>query len=227
VTTKLSVDIWSDIVCPWCYVGKRRFEKALAQFAHKADVEVTWHTFELDPRAEKASVDLADNLAKKYRRTREQAQQMLDQMTQTAAGEGLEIHFEKAQTSNTFDAHRVLHLALERGKQADVKERLMRGYFTEGAPIGDHATLARLAADAGLDEQEVKDVLAGDRYTDAARGDEALARELGISGVPFFVLGGRLGVSGAQTPDVLLGALEKAWELVTTAPEQEGEHAEG
>ena len=224
--TTLSVDIWSDIVCPWCYVGKRRFEKALAQFAHKANVELTWHSFELDPRAPRESVDLAENLGKKYRRTREQAQQMLDQMTQTAAGEGLEFHFEKAQTSNTFDAHRVLHLARERGKQAAVKERLMRGYFSEGEPIGDHGALARLAADAGLDEQEVKDVLAGDRYTDAVRGDEALARELGISGVPFFVLGGRVGVSGAQTPDVLLGALNKAWELVTAAPEQDGEHAE-
>lgn len=227
MTTKLSVDIWSDIICPWCYVGKRRFEKALAQFAHKADVEITWHSFELDPRAPKESVDLAENLGRKYRRTREQAQQMLDQMTQTAAGEGLEFHFEKAQTSNTFDAHRVLHLARERGKQAAVKERLMRGYFTEGAPIGDHATLARLAADAGLDEQEVKDVLAGDRYADAVRADEALAQEIGISGVPFFVLGGRIGVSGAQTPDVLLGALDKAWTLVTAAPDEQGEHAEG
>lgn len=224
--TTLSVDIWSDIICPWCYVGKRRFEKALAQFAHAKDVVITWHSFELDPRAPKASVDLAENLAKKYRRTREQAQQMLDQMTQTAAAEGLEFHFEKAQTSNTFDAHRVLHLARERGKQERVKERLMRGYFSEGAPIGDHATLARLAADAGLDEQEVKDVLASDRYTDAVQADESLARELGISGVPFFVLGGRLGVSGAQPPEALLGALNKAWELAAAAPDEQGEHAE-
>lgn len=217
--TKLSVDIWSDIVCPWCYVGKRRFEKALAQFAHASDVVITWHSFELDPRAPKESVDLAENLAKKYRRTREQAQQMLDQMTKTAAGEGLEIHFEKAQTSNTFDAHRVLHLAREQGRQAAVKERLMRAYFCEGEPFGDHATLARLAVDAGLDEQEVKAVLASDRYADEVRGDEALAQEIGISGVPFFVIAGRLGISGAQTPDVLLGALDKGWEL-SSAQEQ-------
>ena len=217
----LSVDIWSDIVCPWCYVGKRRFETALAQFAHAPDVVITWHSFELDPRAPKASVDLADHLAKKYRRTREQAQQMLDQMTATAAAEGLEFHFEKAQSSNTFDAHRVLHLARARGVQDRVKERLMRGYFTEGEPIGDHATLARLAADAGLDENEVKDVLASERYADAVRGDEAFARELGISGVPFFVLAGRLGVSGAQPPEVLLGALDQAWELATSPEQQE------
>jgi predicted DsbA family dithiol-disulfide isomerase len=146
-------------------------------------------------------------------------------MTKTAAAEGLEFHFEKAQSSNTFDAHRVLHLARERGKQERVKERLMRGYFSEGEPVGDHATLARLAADAGLDEQEVKDVLASDRYADAVRGDEAFAQELGISGVPFFVLAGRIGVSGAQTPDVLLGALEQAWELATS-PDQQAEQAE-
>lgn len=221
----LSVDIWSDIICPWCYIGKRRFETALAQFAHAPDVVVTWHSFELDPRASRESINLAENLAKKYRRTLAQAQQMLDQMTETAAAEGLEFHFENAQSSNTFDAHRVLHLARERGVQDRVKERLMRGYFIEGAPIGDHEALARLAADAGLDEQEVKDVLAGDRFADAVRGDEAFARELGISGVPFFVLAGRLGVSGAQTPEVLLGALNQAWELATS-PEQQGEQAE-
>lgn len=221
----LSVDIWSDIICPWCYVGKRRFEKALSQFAHAPDVVITWHSFELDPRAPKASTNLADNLAKKYRRTLEQAQQMLDQMTMTAAAEGLEFHFEKAQSSNTFDAHRVLHLARERDVQERVKERLMRGYFSEGEPIGDHAALARLAADAGLDELEVKDVLAGDRYAEAVRGDEAFAQELGISGVPFFVLAGRLGVSGAQAPEVLLGALNQAWELATS-PQQQDQNTE-
>lgn len=221
----LSVDIWSDIVCPWCYVGKRRFETALALFAHAPDVVVTWHSFELDPRAPKASINLAESLAKKYRRTLEQAQQMLDQMTKTAAAEGLEFHFEKAQSGNTFDAHRVLHLARERGLQPQVKERLMRGYFSEGEPIGDHEALARLAADAGLDEQEVKDVLADDRYADAVRGDEAFASKLGISGVPFFALAGRLGVSGAQAPEVLLGALDQAWELATS-PEQQSDQAE-
>ena len=210
----LRIDIWSDIACPWCYVGKRHLEQALEQFAHKDDVEIVWRAFELDPSAPKvrdSSESYVERLARKYGTQPAQAQVMIDRMVNTAAKDGLEFRFDRIQSGNTFDAHRVLHLAHDRGKQNAMKERLMRAYMTEGAAIGEPEVLAGLAKDVGLDEQEVRDMLSGDRYTREVRQDEALARELGISGVPFFVLAGRLGVSGAQPAETLLGALDKAW----------------
>jgi predicted DsbA family dithiol-disulfide isomerase len=211
---KLRIDIWSDIACPWCYIGKRRLEQALDRFAHKADVDIVWRAFELDPSAPRirdSSQTYAERLAKKYGTQPQQAQQRLDQMVATAASDGLEFRFDRIQPGNTFDAHRLLHLAHERGIQDALKERMLRAYMTEGQAIGDPAVLIALAREAGLDEREARDVLDGDRYAAEVRTDEALARELGISGVPFFVLEGRLGVSGAQPAEVLLGALDKAW----------------
>jgi predicted DsbA family dithiol-disulfide isomerase len=210
---KLRVDIWSDVVCPWCYIGKRRFESALGKFEHAKDVEVVYHSFELDPGAPRVRENIghAEQLAKKYRVSTAQAQAMIDRVTGAAAGEGLEFHYERAKSGNTFDAHRLLHFAHEKGLQGEMKERLMKGYFTDGAAIGEADGLVPLAVEVGLPEADVRDVLATDRYAKEVRGDEALARELGISGVPFFVIGGRLGVSGAQAPEVLLGALERGW----------------
>ncbi|MEO7731634.1 MAG: DsbA family oxidoreductase [Kofleriaceae bacterium] len=211
---KLQVDIWSDIACPWCYIGKRHLEQALARFPHKDEVEVVWHAFELDPAAPKTrepSASYAERIAKKYGMKTEQAQQRIDQMVNTAASDGLEFHFERVRPGNTFDAHRVVHLGHERGVQDAVKERMLRAYMTEGQALGDHDVLVALAREAGLDEPEVREVLASDRYAAEVRQDEVQARELGISGVPFFVLDGRLGVSGAQPADVLLGALNQAW----------------
>ena len=211
---KLRLDIWSDIACPWCYVGKRHIEQALAKFPHKDEVELVWRAFELDPSAPRvldSSQSYAERIAKKYGTQAPQAQVMIDRMTQTAANDGLELRFDRIRPGNTFDAHRLLHLAHERGLQDALKERLMRAYLTEGQAIGEPEVLAKLAVEAGLDEQETRDLLGGDRYATEVRQDEALARELGISGVPFFVLAGRLGVSGAQPADVLLGALERAW----------------
>jgi predicted DsbA family dithiol-disulfide isomerase len=210
---KLSVDIWSDVVCPWCYIGKRRFEAALSKSEHAGDVEVRWHSFELDPSAPsvRENVNQAEHLAKKYRVSAAQAQAMIDRVTNAAAGEGLEFHYDRAKGGNTFDAHRLIHFAQTKGLGAQMKERLLKGYFTDGAAIGEADGLVPLAVEVGLPEVEVKDVLATDRYANEVRGDEALARELGISGVPFFVIGGRLGVSGAQAPEVLLGALERGW----------------
>ena len=176
----LRVDIWSDIVCPWCYVGKRRFEAALAQFPHHDAVAVTWRAFELDPSAPRLadpSVSLAQGLARKYGMPLPQADGMLVKMTETAAAEGLDFHFEKARRGNTFDAHRVLHLAGERGVQDAVKERLMRGYFTEGAAVSDPEVLATLGAEAGLDADEVRTVLAAETYAAEVRADEGTARE--------------------------------------------------
>jgi len=210
----LRLDIWSDIACPWCYVGKRRLEQALAKFPHKDDVAIVWRAFELDPSAPKvrdASQSYAERLAKKYGTQPAQAQVMIDRMVETAAADGLEFRFDRIRPGNTFDAHRLLHLAHERGKQDALKERMLRGYMTEGLAIGDGDVLITLAREAGLDEAEARGVLDSERYATEVRQDEAMARELGITGVPFFVMAERLGVSGAQPAEVLLGALERAW----------------
>jgi len=210
----LRIDIWSDIACPWCYVGKRHLEQALERFPHKDDVAIVWRAFELDPSAPKirdTSQSYAERLARKYGTTAPEAQHMIDRMVHTAAKDGLEFRFDRIRPGNTFDAHRLLHLAHERGKQDALKERMLRAYMTEGQAIGDRDALAALACEVGLDEQEVRALLDGDRYAAEVRQDEAMARELGINGVPFFVLADRFGVSGAQPADVLLGALERAW----------------
>lgn len=211
---KLRVDIWSDIACPWCYVGKRHLEQALQGFAHRDDVEIVWRAFELDPSAPRirdASQSYAERLASKYGMHPQQAQVMIDRMVDTGAKDGLELRFDRIRPGNTFDAHRLLHLAHERGLQDTLKEQLLRAYLTEGKAIGDREALATAAREAGLDEQEARDVLAGERYSAEVRRDEAIARELGIHGVPFFVIGGRHGISGAQPAEVLLGALDRAW----------------
>jgi predicted DsbA family dithiol-disulfide isomerase len=209
---KLTVDVWSDIVCPWCAVGKRRLEAALAQFSHRDDVEVVWRAFELDPSAPAIhSDDNATRLARKYGRTKAQIEAMTRQLTETAAKDGLEFHLERARSGNTFDGHRVLHLAATRGVQDAVKERFFRGYMTEGEAIGDREVLVRLASEAGLDAEEVRAVLASDRYANEVREEEETARAIGITGVPFFVLGGKFAVSGAQPAEVLRGALDQAW----------------
>ena len=212
--SKLRIDIWSDIACPWCYVGKRRLEQALAGFAHPSDVEIVWRAFELDPSAPRVrdpAQSYAERLGRKYGTSTVQAQAMIDRMVATAAGDGIAMRFDHIRPGNTFDAHRLLHLAHERGKQDALKERFLRAYLTEGQAIGEPAVLRPLACEIGLDEHEVDDVLGGDRYASEVRQDEAIARELGITGVPFFVLAGRLGVSGAQPAEVLRGALDRAW----------------
>jgi predicted DsbA family dithiol-disulfide isomerase len=210
----LRIDIWSDIVCPWCYVGKRHLEEALARFPHKDDIAIVWRAFELDPEAPRVhdgSQSYAERLAKKYGTRPPQAQAMIDRMVDTGARDGIEFRFDRARPGNTFDAHRLLHFAHEHGKQDELKERMLHAYMTEGRAIGDRDVLVAVAREAGLDEQEARAVLDSDRYAAEVRHDEAQARELGISGVPFFVVGERFGVSGAQPADVLLGAIERAW----------------
>jgi len=208
----MKVEIWSDVACPWCYVGKRRFETALAAFEHRADVDVHWRSFELDPDAPAIREgDPVQGLADKYGMTRAQALAANARLTDLAAAEGLSFHLDAARGGNTFDAHRLLHLAAERGVQDAVKERFMRAYFTEGEPIGDHETLTRLAIDAGLDEADVKAALTSDEYAADVRNDEEQAAAYGISGVPFFVIDGRYGVSGAQPADLLLRTMRTAY----------------
>src|ERR1700704_4187456 len=208
----MNIEIWSDVVCPWCYIGKRRFETALARFAHRDDVEVVWRSFELDPTAPRIRTeDNATRLAAKYGMSREQALANHTRLTQLAVAEGLEFDFEKSRSGNTLDAHRLLHLARERGVQDDVKERLFRAYFTEGEAIGDPETLVRLVSEAGIPAADAQALLNSDAYAEAVRAEESEARELGVNGVPFFVVDRRYGVSGAQPPDVLLQTLERAW----------------
>jgi predicted DsbA family dithiol-disulfide isomerase len=205
----LTVEIWSDVVCPWCYVGKRRIEKALAQFDHRDDIELRWRSFELDPHAPpEREQSSAEHLAGKYGMSVEQAEGTNTQMTELAASEGLDYHLDRTRGGNSFAAHRLIQRALEDGLQDAMKERLMRAYFTEGEAIGDRDTLIRLAGEVGVDGEAA---LTDQQYADAVRGDEELAARIGIRGVPFFVLNRRYGVSGAQPPELLLQALDKAW----------------
>jgi predicted DsbA family dithiol-disulfide isomerase len=208
----MNVEIWSDVVCPWCYIGKRRFEHALSGFRHRDDVDVTWRSFQLDPHAEAPSdVDPLERLAAKYGMSRAQAEAAQARVTANAATEGLEFHLERARSFNTFDAHRLLHYAHSAGRQDALKERLMAGYFVEGAAVGEHDVLTRLAVEAGLGEAAVRDVLASDAFADDVRHDEQEARDIGITGVPFFVIDRAYGISGAQPSDLLLATLEKVW----------------
>lgn len=209
----MQIEIWSDVVCPWCYIGKRRFEAALERFPHRDQVNVIWRSFELDPAAPReASGSYSERLASKYRVPAAQAEQMIARMTEAAAGEGLEFHFERAQPGNTFDAHRLIHLATEHGRQEAMEERLMRGYFTEGQPIGEREALIALGTEVGLDPEEVRTALESDAFADAVRADEERAARFGISGVPFFAIDEAYGISGAQPGDVMLDTLNKIWQ---------------
>jgi predicted DsbA family dithiol-disulfide isomerase len=206
----MRIDIWSDVVCPWCYIGKRRLEAALATFPHPVDVH--WHAFELDPAAPPSREgSYEQRLAEKYGISVDEAAAMTSRMTAAAAADGLDFRFDTAKPGNTFDAHRLLHLASLRGVQNALKERLFRATFTEGQPIADRDTLVRLATEAGLDAEETRTVLAAGTFADDVRADEEQAQRLGITGVPFFVVDEKYGVSGAQPADVLREVLDRAW----------------
>jgi predicted DsbA family dithiol-disulfide isomerase len=218
---RLRVDIWSDIACPWCYVGKRRFERALARFEHRASVDVVWRSFELDPgapREREGGAAYAQRLAQKYGTSIEAAEARIAQLAQVAKGDGLTFRFDLIRPGNTFDAHRLIHLAQARGLQDAVKERFLRAYMTEGEAIGRRETLVRLASEAGLDAAEATDTLASDNYAQEVRADEQLARDFGITGVPCFVLDQRYAVSGAQPVEVLEAALSQAFAELSPAP---------
>lgn len=211
----MQVDIWSDVVCPWCSIGRARFARALAQLEHADEVTVVWRSYELDPDAGPSDPEpkgYAERLAAKYGTSVDEARRRVDHITEVASAEGLELRFDRLRRGNTFDAHRLLHLAKDRDLQEVLKERLDRATFAEGLPVSDHEALTAVAVEAGLDREEVRATLASDRYADAVRADEAHARSLGIRGVPFFVMNGTHGVSGAQSPEVLLDVLQQAWD---------------
>lgn len=212
MSARLKIDVWSDIACPWCFIGKRRLEAALREFPDADQVAVEWRSFELDPRAPRVrdkSLSHNERLAKKYGVTVERAQAMNDRLKGVAAEEGLAFDFERIQSGNTFDAHRLLHLAKARGLQDQVKERFMHAYLCEGEAIGEPEALQRLAVDAGLDAEEVHAVLATDQFASEVRADQREAGALGVDGVPFFRIG-RYGAAGAQPAQLLLQILERA-----------------
>lgn len=211
----MKIEIWSDVVCPWCFVGKRRLEAALAEFPHRDEVEVVYRSFELDPSAPVHGHELSTGvIARKYGRSEAEMRQMQQQLIDLAAQEGLAFRLFDTVHTNTVDAHRLLHLALETGGaalQRDLKEALLSAYFEQARNVGDHDVLAAVAVAAGLEEARVREVLASDEYADAVHADVARARAYGATGVPFFVLDGRYGISGAQPKEIFAQALQQAW----------------
>ena len=218
----ISIDIWSDIACPWCYIGKRNLEKGLAATADDADapqVNITFHSFELSPDTPvDFHGDEVDFLAGHKGMPREQVEQMLTHVTNVAAGAGLEYRFDLLQHTNTVKAHELLHFAKAKGMQHEMEERLMSAYFTEGRHVGRVDDLVTLAAEVGLDADEARAALESAEYLDAVRADQAQARAYGINGVPFFVIDGKYGVSGAQPPEAFENVLRDVWAEKTGAP---------
>jgi predicted DsbA family dithiol-disulfide isomerase len=215
----IRVEIWSDIVCPWCYIGKRRFERALATLDDPGGIEIVHRAFQLNPSMPKGEVrDHRENLMAKYGLSETRAADMQQQMERTAADEGLEFHLVGGVTGNTFDAHRLIHVARERGLQDAAVERLFRAHFTEQRSIFDEASLVALAAEAGVDAGDARAALAGDAYTEAVNAELREARGLGISGVPYYVVDRRYAVSGAQTPELFADVLARTRADARMAP---------
>jgi predicted DsbA family dithiol-disulfide isomerase len=207
----MRVDVWSDLVCPWCYIGKRRFERAVAASARPEEIELVHRSFQLNPAAPRdRTTSRAEHLAAKYGWSAEQVEAANARLEQLAAAEGLEYRLAGGVTGNTFDAHRLIHFARDAGKEDAALERLYRAFFTEQRSIFDPASLADLAADADLPREEVSRMLGSDAYASAVANDVREAAALGIRGVPFFVFDGRFGVSGAQSVETLADALNRA-----------------
>lgn len=211
----MRIEIWSDVVCPWCFVGKRRLESALAGFEHADEVEVVYRSFELDPGAPRHGHEVSTGvLARKYGRSEAEMRQVQQQLVDLAAEEGLAFRLFDTVHTNTADAHRLLHLALDTGGpalQRELKEALLSAYFEQAEDVGDHDVLTKAAVGAGLDEERVREVLAGREYADAVAADVAQARAYGATGVPFFVVDRAYGISGAQPAEVFGQVLEQAW----------------
>jgi predicted DsbA family dithiol-disulfide isomerase len=208
----MQIEIWSDVICPWCYIGKRRFETALADFAHKNEVQVIWRSFELDPDSPRQLPGtLEEMLAQKYYVSPQEAAEMNARVTTVAREAGLDYRLADAHPGNTFDAHRLLHFAVSRQLGDRATERVMHAYFSESLQVGDPVALAKLAPEFGIAESDALAMLKTDEYSKEVRADEARASGLGISGVPFFVFNERIGVSGAQPVEAFSAALQQAW----------------
>jgi predicted DsbA family dithiol-disulfide isomerase len=209
---KMKVEIWSDVVCPFCYIGKRKFEKALNSFPEKDALVIEWHSFQLNPsQVHQPGKDLYDQLAEMKGQTREWSLKMHESVKQMAQSVGLQYNFDIAQNTNTFDAHLVIQLAKKNHLDNEAEERFFKAYFIEGELISDHETLIRLAAEAGLDPERVRHTLENNDFTEEVKKDIDLARQIGVTGVPFFVFNRKYAVSGAQSPEVFLETLERSY----------------
>jgi len=211
----VNIEVWSDVICPWCYIGKRRLEKALAGFPHRDDVEIVWRSYQLDRSAPVVPVEtVAESLGRKYGGGPDAGRQMIDRVEAVAAEEGLLFRHHQSLRVSTVDAHRLLHLALHDGGaelQGRLKEALLSAYFIETENVADHDTLTRIAVGVGLDVGRVGEVLEGNEYADEVEADIREAASLGANGVPFFVVDRKYGVSGAQPAELFGELLEKAW----------------
>ncbi len=208
----MNIEMWSDIACPFCYIGKRRLELALTSFPHRDKVKVIYRSFELDPNAPRdIELDVYDILSKKYGTSREQAISMSAGVAEQARSVGLTFNFDTMVLTNTFDAHRLIHHAGKQGLAGEMKERLLYAYFTESRHLGDHETLATLAEETGLDRSDVLRMLKEGDYTEVVRADEQEAERLRIRGVPYFVVNRKYAISGAQPVEAFAGALEQIW----------------
>ncbi|TGE27331.1 DsbA family oxidoreductase [Hymenobacter metallicola] len=215
----MQLEIWSDIMCPFCYIGKRRLETALAQFPHRDDLNIVWRSFELDPTMQtKPGQSIHELLAERKGVSLAQGRQMNTHMAQIAREVGLDFDFDKVVPVNTFLAHRFLHLAAQHGQQDAAKERVLAAYFTEGRNVADLDTLAELGTELGLNAADVRTALQGDAYAQDVRHDEYQARQIGVRGVPYFVFDNKYAVSGAQPSELFLEVLEKVWEEKHPAP---------
>ena len=209
---KMKVEIWSDVMCPFCYIGKRKFEAALNSLPQKDSIQVIWHSFELNPSLQYIlERDPYSYIAEIKGQTREWSVRIHDSLTQSAKNVGLEYNFEKAKITNSFDAHRVIQLAIKYNLTDEIEERFFKAYFTDGELMSDHATLIRLATEAGLSKDEVTKVLETDQYDGEVRKDVAEARSMGANGVPFFVIDRKYVVNGAQDTAVFTNTLKKAF----------------
>jgi predicted DsbA family dithiol-disulfide isomerase len=209
VDVSVKIEIWSDVVCPWCYIGKRRLEHALTEFEHADEVEITWRSYQLNPDMPAGqAVPTVDYMARRFG---PESKVMVDRVAGLAATEGLAFDYGSSLAVNTLDAHRLLHLATELGVGGAAKERLLRAHFTEGADLSDPDTLASLLSEVGVPAERTRTVLASTEYEEEVRADIEEARMLGCSGVPFFVIDRKYGIPGAQPVEVFLGALQKAY----------------
>jgi predicted DsbA family dithiol-disulfide isomerase len=215
VHSKMTVDIWSDIMCPFCYIGKRNFEAALKQFPASQKVDIQWHSFQLDPTIASESgkkENVYQYLADKKGMSYDYSVKLHENLVKTAKKAGLEYRFDKAIVANSFDAHRLIQLAKTKGLGDQAEERLFRAYFTEGKDFGDHETLLEIGEEIGLGEEEIKNTLQSDDFAAKVERDIQEASNLGIGGVPFFVFNGEYAVSGAQPPEYFLKALNQSFE---------------
>ena len=224
----MKIDIWSDIMCPFCYIGKRKLEGALALFEHKKDVQIVWHSFQLDPSMKyDAGKDIHTYLAERKGRTKEWSVMVHNQMTETAKREGLTYNFDKAVIANSFDAHRLIQLAKTKGLADEAEERLFKAYFTEGKNISDHNTLMQIGMEIGLGVIEVGEMLNGSAFAEEVYNDIHRAQLLGINGVPFFLIDERYGISGAQPVEVFTDGLQQAWAIHEQAKQAEMNKMDG